>query len=120
MFEDFIGKKVTLYLMSNPEDTYVITGTIITSNELSTIIEVEERKKFGEIKRIKRAINNRYITFIDLLEETVRSQKQVKFPKTIKEDNENTQNTHNEEKNEEENTTIEDVKNEENNNAKED
>jgi len=69
MFEDFIDKKLTLYLMSNPTDTYVMTGKIIKSNEISTTIEIEERKKFGEMKTYQRTINNRYITFADYIEE---------------------------------------------------
>lgn len=68
MFSDFIGQKVTMYLLSNPSDTYVMTCKILSSNALSTTVEVEERKKFGEIKKYKRAINNRYITFIDEIE----------------------------------------------------
>jgi len=69
MFEDFIDKKLTLYLMSNPTDTYVMTGKIIKSNEISTTIKIEERKKFGEMKTYQRTINNRYITFADYIEE---------------------------------------------------
>ena len=69
MFEDFIDKKVTMYVMSSPTDTYVMTGKIIKSNEISTTLEIEERKKFGEMKIYQRTINNRYITFADFVEE---------------------------------------------------
>lgn len=67
MFEDLIDKKVTAYLLSNSEETYVMKGKVIKSTELSTTIEIEERKKFGETKKIQRAINNRYITFMDVI-----------------------------------------------------
>lgn len=68
MFRDLVGKNVTAYLMSNPEDTYVIKGKVTRASETSTTIEVEERKKFGEMKKYQRTINNRYITFIDFVE----------------------------------------------------
>ena len=68
MFRDLVGKNVTAYLMSNPEDTYVIKGKVTRASETSTTIEIEERKKFGEMKKYQRTINNRYITFIDLVE----------------------------------------------------
>lgn len=67
MFEDLVEKEVTAYLLSNSEEKYVMKGIIKKTTELATTIEVEERKKFGEIKKIQRTINNRYITFIDLV-----------------------------------------------------
>ena len=85
MFEDFVDKNVIAYLMSNPDDTYVIKGKLIKTNELSTTIEVEERKKFGEMKRYQRAINNRYITFIDLAIEPKNEEKENKEIKEVKE-----------------------------------
>lgn len=75
MFEELVDKNVMVYLMSNPEDTYIIKGKIISSNELSTTIEIEERKKFGEKKKYQRAINNRYITFMDIIEESKQEEK---------------------------------------------
>lgn len=78
MFRDLVGKNVTAYLMSNPEDTYVIKGKVTRASETSTTIEIEERKKFGEIKKFQRTINNRYITFIDLVESKVEEKKEEK------------------------------------------
>ena len=84
MFEDLVDKNVTAYLMSNPDDTYVIKGKLLKSNELSTTIEVEERKKFGDIKKFQRTINNKYITFIDVINETKPEVKEVKEVTEIK------------------------------------
>ena len=78
MFRDLVGKNVTAYLMSNPEDTYVIKGKVTRASETSTTIEVEERKKFGEMKKYQRTINNRYITFIDLAENKVEEKQEEK------------------------------------------
>lgn len=84
MFEDLVDKNITAYLMSNPDDTYVIKGKLLKSNELSTTIEVEERKKFGDIKKFQRTINNKYITFIDVINETKPEVKEVKEVTEIK------------------------------------
>jgi Fe-S cluster assembly ATPase SufC len=78
MFRDLVGKNVTAYLMSNPEDTYVIKGKVTRASETSTTIEIEERKKFGEMKKYQRTINNRYITFIDLVENKVEEKQEEK------------------------------------------
>ena len=78
MFRDLVGKNVTAYLMSNPEDTYVIKGKVIRASDNSTTIEIEERKKFGEMKKYQRTINNRYITFIDCVEGKVEEKMEEK------------------------------------------
>lgn len=67
MFEELIDKNVAVYLLSNSEETYIMKGRVIKSTEFITTIEIEERKKFGEIKKIRRTINNKYITFMDLI-----------------------------------------------------
>ena len=85
MFSDLVDKNVVAYLMSNPEDTYVIKGKLVKSNELSTTIEIEERKKFGEMKKYQRTINNRYITFVDVVEDAKQVVKESKEVKEIKE-----------------------------------
>lgn len=87
MFSELVDKTVTVYLMSNPDDTYVIKGKLTRSNELSTTIEIEERKKFGEMKKYQRTINNRYITFVDVIEEpkqVVKEVKEIKIPDDVK------------------------------------
>ena len=85
MFRDLVGKSVTAYLMSNPEDTYIIKGKVTRASETSTTIEVEERKKFGEIKRFQRTINNRYITFMDLIEEKTEVKNEAKVEENSEE-----------------------------------
>lgn len=88
MFRDLVGKNVTAYLMSNPEDTYVIKGKVTRASETSTTIEVEERKKFGEMKRFQRTINNRYITFMDLIEEKTEVKNETKVEENSEENKE--------------------------------
>ena len=77
MFENFIGKNVTMYLVEyNAYQVEEIKGKLISSVQSTSVLEIEIKKKFGEVKKFQRVVNNGFVRYIDVeIEEEKEEQK---------------------------------------------
>ena len=77
MFENFIGKNVTMYLVEySAYQVEEIKGKLISSVQSTSVLEIEIKKKFGEVKKFQRVVNNGFVRYIEVeLEEEKEEQK---------------------------------------------
>lgn len=77
MFENFIGKNVTMYLVEySAYQVEEIKGKLISSVQSTSVLEIEIKKKFGEVKKFQRVVNNGFVRYIDVeIEEEKEEQK---------------------------------------------
>ena len=77
MFENFIGKNVTMYLVEyGAYQVEEIKGKLISSVQSTSVLEIEIKKKFGEVKKFQRVVNNGFVRYIDVeIEEEKEEQK---------------------------------------------
>ena len=67
MFENFIGKNVTMYLVEySAYQVEEIKGKLISSVQSTSVLEIEIKKKFGEVKKFQRVVNNGFVRYIDV------------------------------------------------------
>ena len=67
MFENFIGKNVTMYLVEyGAYQVEEIKGKLISSVQSTSVLEIEIKKKFGEVKKFQRVVNNGFVRYIDV------------------------------------------------------
>ena len=77
MFENFIGKNVTMYLVEyGAYQVEEIKGKLISSVQSTSVLEIEIKKKFGEVKKFQRVVNNGFVRYIDVESEEEEKEEQ--------------------------------------------